>query len=169
MGYILFKDQSEAVKGSVQQVSSNVIRLSFSNDIPEADTSGFDYFIDKNLKLKITSAEEYTTLYATYKDGFALSNDGSVYTPTTDDLDDSSDKELTDEEKEQLQKELEEQQKREYYESLIPTNSELSDGLVDVADVQSDDEDALVELASSVSELEDALVELAELVSASSN
>lgn len=78
MAYIKFKDRELPVKGSVEIISENLIRI-ISEDGP--DISGFSLFIDKNMKMPMSKVqyEDYNTLYNSGEGWYELSNDGSVY------------------------------------------------------------------------------------------
>lgn len=78
MAYIKFKDRELPVKGTVEIISENLIRI-ISEDGP--DISGFSLFVDKNMKMPMSKVqyEEYKTLYNSGEGWYELSNDGSVY------------------------------------------------------------------------------------------
>ena len=88
MAYIKFKDANTLKQGTVSVNSSgNVVTLTFENDVV-VDTSGFEVYLDADKVHKIGVYTDFTTLYRNDEEtakynGYQLSNDGSMYAPTT--------------------------------------------------------------------------------------
>ena len=88
MAYIKFKDSNTLYEGNVSKnVQGNIVTLKFKEDVV-VNTSGFDVYLDKDRVHKIGVYTDFATLYRNDEEtakynGYQLSNDGSVYTPTT--------------------------------------------------------------------------------------
>lgn len=85
--YIKFLDAVTPIKCAVKQIAPNVVELRFDDKIV-VDTSGFMAYLDKECEYDIggNSYVGFTTVYRNdettiARNGYQLSNDGSVYTP----------------------------------------------------------------------------------------
>lgn len=85
--YIKFLDSKTPIKCAVKQIAPNVVELRFDDKIV-VDTSGFMAYLDKECEYDIggNSYVGFTTVYRNdettiARNGYQLSNDGSVYTP----------------------------------------------------------------------------------------
>lgn len=85
--YIKFLNSQYPVECSVEQISDNVVELKFANEVI-VNTSGFMSYLDEQCEYDIggNSYVGFTTVYrndetTVAKNGYQLSNDGSVYTP----------------------------------------------------------------------------------------
>lgn len=85
--YIKFLDAKTPIECSVKRITPNVIELRFANEII-LDVSGFNAYKDSDCEYNIggNTYLDYTTVYrndeaTVAKNGYQLSNDGSVYTP----------------------------------------------------------------------------------------
>ena len=85
--YIKFLDAITPIKCAVKQIAPNIVELKFADEII-VDTSGFNAYLDKECEYDIggNSYVGFTTMYrndetTVARNGYQLSNDGSVYTP----------------------------------------------------------------------------------------
>lgn len=82
MAYIKFRNSKDFVKCIIEP-KGNIVSLAFPlGDAVSTNTSGFDTYLDDKGELLIGEYGAYTTVYRNYpeKNGYELSNDGSVYT-----------------------------------------------------------------------------------------
>ena len=82
MAYIKFRNSKDFVKCLIEP-KENIVSLAFPlGDAVSTNTSGFDAFLDAKGELLIGEYGAYTTVYRNCpeKNGYELSNDGSVYT-----------------------------------------------------------------------------------------
>lgn len=85
--YIKFLDAITPIKCAVKQIAPNIVELKFADEII-VNTSGFNAYLDEQCEYDIggNSYIGFTTVYrndetTVSKNGYQLSNDGSVYTP----------------------------------------------------------------------------------------
>jgi hypothetical protein len=85
--YIKFLDAITPTECAVKQIAPNIVELKFADEII-VDTSGFNAYLDKECEYDIggNSYVGFTTVYrndetTVARNGYQLSNDGSVYTP----------------------------------------------------------------------------------------
>lgn len=85
--YIKFLDAITPIECAVKKIAPNIVELKFADEII-VDTSGFNAYKDKECEYDIggNSYIGFTTMYrndetTVTKNGYQLSNDGSVYTP----------------------------------------------------------------------------------------
>lgn len=82
MAYIKFRNSKDFVKCLIEP-KGNIVSLAFPlGEAISTNTSGFDTYLDDKGELLIGEYGAYTTVYRNYpeKNGYELSNDGSVYT-----------------------------------------------------------------------------------------
>lgn len=82
MAYIKFRNSKDFVKCLIEP-KGNIVSLVFPlSEAVSTNTSGFDAYLDAKGELLIGEYGAYTTVYRNYpeKNGYELSNDGSVYT-----------------------------------------------------------------------------------------
>lgn len=88
MAYIKFADSNTLVQGTViPESNGNIVTLKFKDNVV-VDTSGFEVYLDADKVHKIGVYTDFATLYRNDEEtakynGYQLSNDGSVYAPTT--------------------------------------------------------------------------------------
>ena len=73
MSFILFKDKKKPVEVQVKKLNMNLIEITGC----VVNTSGFTIFKDEEMKYRLGSYEDFTTLYQELDESFILSNDGS--------------------------------------------------------------------------------------------
>ena len=73
MSFVLFKDKKKPVEVQVKKLNMNLIEITGC----VANTSGFTIFKDEEMKYRLGSYEDFTTLYQELDESFILSNDGS--------------------------------------------------------------------------------------------
>lgn len=85
--YIKFLDSKTPIECAVKQIAPNIVELKFADEII-VNTSGFNAYLDKECEYDIggNSYIGFTTVYRNdettiARNGYQLSNDGSVYTP----------------------------------------------------------------------------------------
>ena len=85
--YIKFLDAITPTECAGKQIAPNIVELKFADEII-VDTSGFNAYLDKECEYDIggNSYVGFTTMYrndetTVARNGYQLSNDGSVYTP----------------------------------------------------------------------------------------
>lgn len=83
MAYIQFLDSTAIIPCDVIPNGEHVVTLKFY-DAVIVDTNGFELYLDKDKEYKIGNYSTYTTIYrndetTAKKNGYQLSNDGSVY------------------------------------------------------------------------------------------
>ena len=81
MAYIKFRNSKDFVKCLIEP-KGNIVSLAFPlGEAVSTNTSGFDTYLDAKGELLIGEYGAYTTVYRNYpeKNGYELSNDGSVY------------------------------------------------------------------------------------------
>lgn len=85
MAYIRFKDSEDFISAAVLPIENNVVRI--TADL-EPNTNGFELFLRESEDYPLDNGEylEYTTLYNTGDGWFDLSNDGSVYAESGEDV-----------------------------------------------------------------------------------
>lgn len=107
MVFILFKDKRKPVEAQVKKLNKNQIEITGC----VVNTSGFTIFKDEEMKYRLGSYEDFTTLYQELDESFILSNDGSYKAeqePTLREIVESMNKDLenTQESNANVEKEL---------------------------------------------------------------
>lgn len=107
MVFVLFKDKRKPVEVQVKKLNKNQIEITGC----VANTSGFIIFKDEEMKYRLGSYEDFTTLYQELDESFILSNDGSFESekePTLREIVESMNKDLenTQESNANVEKEL---------------------------------------------------------------
>lgn len=95
MVFVLFKDKRKPVEVQVKKRNKNQIEITGC----VANTSGFIIFKDEEMKYRLGSYEDFTTLYQELDESFILSNDGSFESekePTLREIVESMNKDLAD-------------------------------------------------------------------------
>ena len=107
MAFVLFKNKKKPVEVQVKKLNRNQIEITGC----VVNTSGFSIFKDEEMKYKLGSYEDFTTLYQESDESFILSNDGSFeseHEPTLREIVESMNKDLenTQESNANVEKEL---------------------------------------------------------------
>ena len=107
MVFVLFKDKRKPVEVQVKKLNRNQIEITGC----VVNTSGFTIFKDEEMKYRLGSYEDFTTLYQELDESFILSNDGSYKAeqePTLREIVESMNKDLenTQESNANVEKEL---------------------------------------------------------------
>lgn len=135
MLYMKYKEKNEIYEVNFKTINDNVVEV--TGDYP-VKTDGF--FLSRTGFNDSWDYSRYTTVYKQVENGAQFSNDGSVFVEP-EPVPDPEPYEPTPEELEKW-----EQQRKEN--ESVPTNKELSDAMIEIAENISDIEDAIAELGS---------------------